>query len=94
MEGLSGVGPGVAMELLREFPGEDGLVRFREWWMKVGASLMFFFDACDIDLKMFLSLLKNKTKQLFRFNPGKIKKQITSPPSENVSYVILYFPFF
>ena len=46
MEGLSGVGPVVAMELLREFPGEDGLVRFREWWMKVGASLIVLFFWC------------------------------------------------
>ena len=34
-EGLTGVGPVVAMELLKEFPGEDGLERFAEWWRKV-----------------------------------------------------------
>ena len=34
-DGLPGVGPVVAMELLKEFPGEDGLVRFKEWWIKV-----------------------------------------------------------
>ncbi|RXW22818.1 hypothetical protein EST38_g3020 [Candolleomyces aberdarensis] len=34
-EGLSGVGPVVAMELLKEFPGKDGLWKFKEWWMKV-----------------------------------------------------------
>ena len=34
-EGISGVGPVVAMELLTEFPGPDGLHRFREWWRKV-----------------------------------------------------------
>lgn len=34
-EGLSGVGPVVAMELLAEFPGLDGLRDFREWWRKV-----------------------------------------------------------
>ncbi|KAL1753164.1 hypothetical protein FB107DRAFT_292609 [Schizophyllum commune] len=34
-EGLPGVGPVMAMELLREFPGEDGLERFREWWGRV-----------------------------------------------------------
>lgn len=33
--GLPGVGPVMAMELLSEFPGEDGLFQFREWWMKV-----------------------------------------------------------
>ena len=34
-EGLMGVGPVVAMELVKEFPGEDGLERFAEWWRKV-----------------------------------------------------------
>lgn len=35
VEGLPGVGPVVAMELLREFPGEDGLHKFKDWWTKV-----------------------------------------------------------
>ncbi|KAF8513176.1 hypothetical protein BU17DRAFT_77279 [Hysterangium stoloniferum] len=35
VDGLSGVGPVVAMELLKEFPGEDGLHKFRGWWRKV-----------------------------------------------------------
>ncbi|KAJ1575470.1 hypothetical protein NDA11_001016 [Ustilago hordei] len=34
-EGLVGVGPVVAMELLALFPGEDGLLKFRDWWMRV-----------------------------------------------------------
>lgn len=34
-DGLPGVGPVVAMELLREFPGDDGLHKFKEWWLKV-----------------------------------------------------------
>ncbi len=34
-EGLAGVGPWWAMELLALFPGEDGLLKFREWWMRV-----------------------------------------------------------
>jgi DNA excision repair protein ERCC-5 len=34
-EGLAGVGPVMAMELVKEFPGEDGLERFAEWWRKV-----------------------------------------------------------
>lgn len=34
-EGLVGVGPVVAMELVKEFPGEDGLERFAKWWGKV-----------------------------------------------------------
>lgn len=35
VEGLPGVGPVVAMELLGEFPGDDGLHKFKDWWMKV-----------------------------------------------------------
>ena len=35
VDGLPGVGPVVAMELLKEFPGEDGLQKFQEWWSKV-----------------------------------------------------------
>ena len=34
-DGLTGVGPVVAMELVKEFPGDDGLERFAEWWRKV-----------------------------------------------------------
>jgi len=34
-EGLPGVGPVVAMELLKEFPGREGLHKFKEWWTKV-----------------------------------------------------------
>ncbi|KAG8929186.1 DNA repair protein rad2 [Tulasnella sp. 417] len=35
VEGLPGVGPVVAMEILEEFPGENGLSAFKEWWTKV-----------------------------------------------------------
>ena len=35
VEGLPGVGPVVAMELLTEFPGEDGLHKFKDWWSRV-----------------------------------------------------------
>ena len=35
VEGLPGVGPVVAMELLKEFPGDDGLHRFKDWWIRV-----------------------------------------------------------
>ena len=34
-DGLPGVGPVVAMELLSEFPGLDGLHKFKQWWTKV-----------------------------------------------------------
>ncbi|KZT29752.1 PIN domain-like protein [Neolentinus lepideus HHB14362 ss-1] len=35
VEGLPRAGPVVAMELLTEFPGEDGLHKFKDWWTKV-----------------------------------------------------------
>ncbi|CAE6394403.1 unnamed protein product [Rhizoctonia solani] len=34
-EGLPGVGPVVAMEIMKEFPGETGLREFCKWWRKV-----------------------------------------------------------
>ncbi|KAK4059210.1 hypothetical protein Trihar35433_11097 [Trichoderma harzianum] len=34
-EGLPGVGPVTAVEILSEFPGKDGLDKFREWWKEV-----------------------------------------------------------
>ncbi|KAH6609289.1 hypothetical protein Trco_002635 [Trichoderma cornu-damae] len=34
-EGLPGVGPVTAVEILSEFPGKDGLEKFREWWQEV-----------------------------------------------------------
>ncbi|KAI0384141.1 PIN domain-like protein [Hypomontagnella monticulosa] len=34
-EGLPGVGPVTAVEILSEFPGRDGLAKFREWWQDV-----------------------------------------------------------
>jgi DNA excision repair protein ERCC-5 len=33
--GLTGVGPVLALELLANFPGPDGLVNFRQWWLRV-----------------------------------------------------------
>ncbi|TKA57459.1 hypothetical protein B0A53_00688 [Rhodotorula sp. CCFEE 5036] len=34
-EGLPGVGVVAGRELLEEFPGDDGLIKFRHWWDKV-----------------------------------------------------------
>ncbi|OLN84374.1 DNA repair protein rad13 [Colletotrichum chlorophyti] len=34
-EGLPGVGPVTAVEILSEFPGKNGLERFKEWWQDV-----------------------------------------------------------
>lgn len=36
-EGLPSVGPVVAMEVLSLFTGPDGLLRFKDWWLKVQA---------------------------------------------------------
>jgi DNA excision repair protein ERCC-5 len=35
VDGVPGVGPVVAMELLKEFPGAEGLYDFKDWWSKV-----------------------------------------------------------
>ncbi|KAH6650241.1 putative TOS1-like glycosyl hydrolase-domain-containing protein [Chaetomium tenue] len=34
-EGLPGVGPVTALEILSEFPGKDGLSEFRDWWQDI-----------------------------------------------------------
>ena len=34
-DGLPGVGPVLGMELMAEFPGSNGLVEFRNWWLKI-----------------------------------------------------------
>ncbi|XXH05625.1 hypothetical protein Hte_012059 [Hypoxylon texense] len=34
-EGLPGVGPVTAVEILSEFPGRDGLSKFHDWWQDV-----------------------------------------------------------
>lgn len=34
-EGLSGIGPVTAVEILSEFPGREGLTEFKEWWSEV-----------------------------------------------------------
>ncbi|KAM0250561.1 hypothetical protein ACHAP5_002091 [Fusarium lateritium] len=38
-EGLPGVGPVTALEILSEFPGKDGLEKFREWWKSVQSQI-------------------------------------------------------
>lgn len=34
-EGIPGIGPVTAVEILSEFPGRDGLVKFKEWWTEI-----------------------------------------------------------
>lgn len=34
-EGLPGIGPVTAVEILSEFPGREGLMQFKEWWSEV-----------------------------------------------------------
>lgn len=38
-EGLPGIGPVTAVEILSEFPGRDGLTGFKEWWTEVQQSV-------------------------------------------------------
>ena len=59
-EGLEGVGPVLAMEILAHFPGEDGLVKFREWWLKVQTGKDTAKDTYDSTLKRLKRTLRNK----------------------------------
>lgn len=38
-EGLAGIGPVTAVEILSEFPGREGLSGFKEWWTEVQQSV-------------------------------------------------------
>ncbi|KAG9018251.1 DNA repair protein rad2 [Tulasnella sp. 427] len=61
VDGLSGVGPVVAMEILEEFPGENGLGAFKEWWTKVQSG-----KDKDVDNpSKFRQRFKKKFKNLF-----------------------------
>lgn len=55
VDGLPGVGPVLAMELLKEFPGEDGLRMFREWWQKVQSGRDKEVDTASQFRKRFVS---------------------------------------
>ncbi|KAF8071835.1 PIN domain-like protein [Lyophyllum atratum] len=59
--GLPGVGPVVAMELLKEFPGEQGLLKFKEWWLKVQTGK----DKDEDNKSKFRKQFKKKFKDLF-----------------------------
>ncbi|KAG5651364.1 hypothetical protein H0H81_008933 [Sphagnurus paluster] len=60
-DGLPGVGPVVAMELLKEFPGEDGLQKFRDWWLKVQVGK----DKDEENKSKFRRSFKKKFKDLY-----------------------------
>jgi DNA excision repair protein ERCC-5 len=55
VDGLPGVGPVVAIELLNEFQGEDGLHRFSEWWRKVQSGKDSAMDTESAFKKRFVS---------------------------------------
>ncbi|KAI0635968.1 hypothetical protein C8Q77DRAFT_1155707 [Trametes polyzona] len=60
-EGLPGVGPVVAMELLAEFPGQDGLHKFKAWWQKVQSGR----DKPEESASRFRRRFKKKFKDLY-----------------------------
>ncbi|KAF7312402.1 hypothetical protein MIND_00253600 [Mycena indigotica] len=61
VEGLQGVGPVVAMELLGEFPGNDGLHKFKDWWTKVQSGK----DKAEDTHSKFRKRFKKKFKSLY-----------------------------
>ncbi|KAH7884449.1 hypothetical protein F5I97DRAFT_1812007 [Phlebopus sp. FC_14] len=61
VEGLPGVGPVVAMELLKAFPGEDGLHKFKDWWTKVQSGR----DREEDNKTKFRNRFKKKYKDLY-----------------------------
>ncbi|KAI0359824.1 hypothetical protein OH77DRAFT_870687 [Trametes cingulata] len=60
-DGLPGVGPVVAMELLTEFPGQDGLHKFKAWWQKVQSGR----DKPEESASRFRRRFKKKFKDLY-----------------------------
>ncbi|KAI5844636.1 DNA excision repair protein Rad2 [Morchella snyderi] len=70
-EGLPSVGPVTALELLVEFSGEDGLVKFRDWWASVQQGTSKPADDAT-----------NKFKKKFRKNVTKIFLPPSFPATE------------
>ncbi|KAI6108074.1 PIN domain-like protein [Pisolithus sp. B1] len=58
---LPGVGPVVAMELMQEFPGDDGLHKFKDWWSKVQSGR----DRAEDNQTGFKKRFKKKFKDLY-----------------------------
>lgn len=77
VDGLPGVGPVVAMELLKEFPGEDGLHKFKDWWIKVQTGKDTAADSkspfrrkfvrCKISLQNFALTVSHRKRNLRNF---------------------------
>ncbi|KAJ7455354.1 hypothetical protein B0H11DRAFT_2067759 [Mycena galericulata] len=61
VDGLPGIGPVVAMELLGEFPGKDGLHKFKDWWTKVQSGK----DKPEDNKSKFRKRFKKKFKDLY-----------------------------
>ncbi|KAF8754259.1 Xeroderma pigmentosum G I-region [Rhizoctonia solani] len=59
-EGLPGVGPVVAMEIMKEFPGENGLREFCKWWRKVQVGKDVEADLGTTFRKRFIIIQKKK----------------------------------
>ncbi|KAK4685349.1 DNA excision repair protein ERCC-5, partial [Tremellales sp. Uapishka_1] len=59
--GLAGVGPVVAMELMANFPGPNGLLEFKAWWIKVQKGL----DVGEEDTKWKKSFKKRFASSIF-----------------------------
>lgn len=74
VDGLPGIGPVVAMELLTEFPKEDGLHQFKDWWLKVQSGKDTPEDTHSEFRKRFVSVecfWKPYTHLAFRKNASK-----------------------
>lgn len=61
VDGLPGVGPVVAMELLKEFPGNGGLHKFKDWWLRVQSGK----DRPEDNKSKFRQRFKKKFKDLY-----------------------------
>jgi len=62
-EGLPGVGPVTAVEILSEFPGPNGLTEFKEWWQDV--QLNNRPKSADADSPFRRKFRKSQGKKLF-----------------------------
>ncbi|KAF8262103.1 hypothetical protein EI94DRAFT_1886778 [Lactarius quietus] len=68
VEGLPGVGPVVAMELLKEFSGNDCLHQFKDWWQRVQSGR----DKPEESKTKFRRRFKKRFKTLYIPDDGRI----------------------